>query len=156
MSSLGHAAALRMRQGLFWLASLTLVGIAVEMLVERHWTQPAQWIAWVALAVAALAVALVGWRPSEGGVRLARILAYAVIASAAVGIWQHVASNYDAGPLDAEYTETWDSLPEATRWWLAATKTVGPSPLLAPGALAQAGVSVLLLSLGQPARRDTS
>src|SRR5687767_1030326 len=104
MSSLAHAAAPRLRQGLLWLAGLTLVGIAIEMAVERHWTQPSQWIAWAALAVAALAAALVSWRPSAGGVRLARILAFAVIASAAVGIWQHIASNYDAGPLDAEYT----------------------------------------------------
>src|SRR5919108_713074 len=77
---------------------------------------------------AAVAVGLLARARSRAGVRLARILAVAVVLSAAMGIWQHVYANYDAGPLDFHYTDTWDSLPEATLWWLALTKSVGPSP----------------------------
>ena len=62
--------------------------------------------------------------------------AVAAVLSAALGIWKHVYANYDAGPLDQRYDDTWESLPEARRWWLALTKSVGPSPPLAPAALA--------------------
>jgi hypothetical protein len=151
MPVVGDAAVPLMRRGLRWLAALTLLGIVVELAVERHWTQPTQLIAWAAVAAAALALGLVQWRPSAGRVRLARILAILVIVSSAVGVWQHVAANYDAGSLDFRYGATWDTLPELTRWWLALTKTVGPAPLLAPGALAQAGLCILLSAIGQPA-----
>ena len=75
--------------------------------------------------------------------------------AAFLGIWGHVHANYEAAPLDVRYADTWDGLPEVTRWWLAATKTVGPSPPLASGALAQAALCVLLATLRHPAlRRD--
>ena len=140
-----------LRRGVLGLAAVTVVATGVELAVERHWTQPSQLIAWAALGVGAVAFALVAWRASAGRLRLARLLALAVVLSAAIGVWQHVVSNHDAGPLDAEYTDTWDSLSEPARWWLSITKTVGPSPLLAPGALAQAGLLVLLATVRHPA-----
>jgi hypothetical protein len=142
-----------LRRGLLWLGALTIVGIGVELGVERHWTQPIQLVAWGALLVAALALVLLLGSPSAGRVRLARILAVAVLLSAIFGIWEHVESNYDSGELDRNYADTWDTLPQTTRWWLAVSKTVGPSPPLAPGALAQASVCVLLATLRHPALR---
>jgi hypothetical protein len=133
-----------LRRGLLWLAGLTTLGLVVELGAERHWTQPAQLIAWGAVAAAAIAAGLAAGARSSGAIRLARALAIAVMLSAVVGIWQHVYGNYDAGPLDREYTDTWDSLSEGTRWWLALSKSVGPSPPLAPAALAQVGLSVML------------
>jgi hypothetical protein len=135
-----------LRRWLLGLAALTSLGLIVELAAERHWTQPSQWIAWTAIAATLLAAALLYWRASPVGVRTARLLAMAVILSAMVGIWQHVASNYDAGPLDAKYELSWDTLSEPTRWWLALSKTVGPSPPLAPGILALAGQFILLAS----------
>jgi hypothetical protein len=142
------------RRAALWLAALSVLALAVELAVERHWTRPSQLIAWGALALAAVSIGLVRWRPSPGSLRAARLLAAAVVLSALVGIWQHVESNYEAGPLDAEYGEGWDNLSETTRWWLAVSKTVGPSPLLAPGALAQAGVLVLLAAQLPSSRGD--
>ena len=144
------SAAPELRRGFLWLAMATIGGIAVELAVERHWTQPTQLIAWVALGVAAVAGGLVAWSPSPRRLLIARVLAAAVILSAVVGIWEHVESNHDAGELDREYSEVWESLPASQRWWLALSKTVGPSPPLAPGALAQAGVCVLLATLRHP------
>ena len=146
----GEPVATPLRRGLLGLAALTTLALIVELAIERHWTQPAQLIAWAALALVALAIGLVQCRPSAGRVRLGQILAVLVIVSSALGIWQHVAANYDAGPLDFRYADTWETLPEMTRWWLAVTKTVGPSPLLAPGALAQAAMCVLLATLRHP------
>jgi hypothetical protein len=140
-----------LRCGLLWLGALTAAGIGIELAVERHWTQPIQWVAWGALALMAVALALMVGRPSRSRVRLARILSAVVIVSAVLGIWEHVEANHDAGELDYRYGETWETLPAAERWWLAISKTVGPSPPLAPGALAQASLCVLLATLRHPA-----
>ena len=143
-----------LRRGLLGLGALTCAGIGVELAVEHHWTTPTQAIAWVALGVVALALALLVKAPSRARVRVAQVLAAAAMVSAVWGIWEHVESNYDAGELDFRYTDTWASLPESTRWWLAVSKTVGPSPPLAPGALAQASLCALLATLRHPALRD--
>jgi hypothetical protein len=140
-----------LRRGLLGLGALTTLGIVGELGVERHWTQPLQFVPWVAAGALAVAIALLMRAPSRARVRLAQVLAIAVVLSAALGIWEHVYANYDAGPLDQRYEYTWESLPEPTRWWLALTKTVGPSPPLAPGALAQAGLCILLATLRHPA-----
>lgn len=142
-----------LRRGLLWLGALTTLGIIVELGVERHWTQPAQLIAWAAALANGASIALLASAPSARRVRLARILTVVVVLSAVIGIWEHVYANYDAGALDRRYAETWESLPEATRWWLALTKSVGPSPPLAPGALAQAALCVLLATQRHPALR---
>lgn len=140
-----------LRGGLLWLAGLTTLGLAVELAAERHWTQPIQLVAWVAVGAVSIAVVLLAWSPSRRRVRLAQILAVMVVLSAVLGIWEHVYANYDSGALDRRYSESWDSLAEPVRWWLALSKSVGPSPPLAPGALAQAGLSVLLVTLRHPA-----
>jgi hypothetical protein len=144
-------AASLLRRGILGLGALSTLGIVVELGVERHWTQPLQIVAWVAVGGVAVAIALLMRHPSRARVRLAQALAVPVVASAALGIGAHVYANYDAAPLDQDYGDVWESLPEPTRWWLALTKTVGPSPPLAPGALAQAGLCVLLATVRHPA-----
>ncbi len=143
-----------LRRGLLALAALTIVGIALELITEQHWTKPSQLIAWAALVVLAVAIGLLvranrGWR-----VRVAQLLALVVVASAALGIWEHIEANHDAGPLDGRYAQRWDSLSTPAQWWLAARKAVGPTPPLAPGALAEAGFAVLLATVGHPALRE--
>ncbi len=140
-----------LRRGLLGLAALTTLGIAIELAIERHWTQPVQFVAWGAVFVLAVAIALVAWQPNRSRVRLAQLLAAAVVLSAGVGIGEHVYANYDAGPLDRRYSATWDAMSEAERWWLAVSHGVGPSPPFAPGSLAQAALAVLLATLRHPA-----
>jgi hypothetical protein len=156
MAIVGDAASPILRRGLLWLAAVTGAGIGVELAADRHWTQPVQLVAWAALGVIALALLLVAWRPTWWKLRLARLLVIIVMVSAIWGIWEHVYANYDAGALDFEYADVWDGLTEPTRWWLALSKTVGPSPPLAPAALAQAGLAVLLATLRHPMLREAS
>ena len=61
-----------LRRGLLWLAALTAAGIGVELAVERHWTQPAQLIAWGALALTLASIGLVSRGPTATRVRIAR------------------------------------------------------------------------------------
>lgn len=142
-----------LRRGLLGLALLTMLGIALELIIERHWTQPIMLVAWVALALLGLAVGLIWRAPSGGRVRAAQLLALVVLISAALGIREHIEANHEAGPLDYRYAQTWDGLSSPTRWWLAARKVVGPSPPLAPGALAQAALCLLLATARHPALR---
>jgi hypothetical protein len=144
-------AASLLRAGLLLLATIGVGGLALELAMHRHWTTRVQLIPWFALGVLAVAIALVVFRPSRGRILLARILAGLVVATSLIGIYKHVRGNYDAGPLDLRYYLTWESMSEADRWWKAITKSVGPAPPLAPGALAQMGLLVLLATVRHPA-----
>ncbi|MFN8524579.1 MAG: hypothetical protein U0821_15890 [Chloroflexota bacterium] len=143
-----------LRRGLFWLAGASLLGIAAELAMSRHWSQPSQGIAWLALAGLAVAIVLGSRSASPRSTRTARLVCWLVLAAAIFGIWEHVYSNFDAAPLDQRYADAWDSLNPMTQWWLAATKGVGPSPPLAPAALAYASIIVLLVTTGPPRHQN--
>ena len=152
MTTVGRATAAEalLRRGLLGLAAVTTLGIALELLTDGHW-RGAQLIAWGALALAAAAIALLLGTPTTRRIRAARTLASVVVVSAVVGIWQHIAANHDAGPLDYRYAQTWAGMSALARWWTAARKGVGPSPPLAPGALALVGLCTLLAAARHPA-----
>ena len=151
MSTSTASATTFLRRGLLAIAALTTAGVTVELAVERHWTQPIQLVAWAAVAALAVAIILVWGARSAARIQIARLLAAAVVLSAIVGLGAHTYANYDAGALDRRYASTWETLPDATRWVLAITKSVGPSPPFAPGALAEAALMVLLATWQHPA-----
>jgi hypothetical protein len=140
-----------MRRGLLALAGITTLGIAAELAVERHWSQPVQLVAWGAVLALAIATMLIAVAHGRVWVRTGQLLAVVVILSAGLGIAEHVYANYDSGELDRRYSSTWGSLSEWRRWELAMTKTVGPSPPFAPGALAEGALAVLIATIGHPA-----
>lgn len=144
-----------LRLALLGLAALGLLGTAVELVLERHWDGTEQLIPWPFLAIGTVSLALLIVAPTRRTVRVARLLAAALFVGAAVGVWRHVAANYDAGFLDFRYAERWPSMSGLDRWWRAATKTVGPAPVLAPGVLAQVGLALLFATLRHPALRSS-
>src|SRR5262245_35357618 len=85
-----------LRRGVLIVATATCLGLLVELGAERHWTQPVQLVAWGAVAATLVAVGLVWAARSSARVRLARVLAVVVIASAAFGVGAHVVANNDA------------------------------------------------------------
>ena len=133
------------------LAALACGGLIVELAATRHWDTTIRLIPWLAVGLVAAAMVLVAFRPSRGRVWLARVLALVVLAASAYGIYEHVAANYHSGPLDLRYYQTWGTMSEAERWWAAISKSVGPSPPFAPGALAQAALLVALATIRHPA-----
>jgi hypothetical protein len=70
-----------------------------------------------------------------------------------VGVLIHVNANLEAAPLDRKFKDGWDARPFIEQLWLAATGQVGPAPALAPGALAQTALAVLLATVRHPAGR---
>jgi hypothetical protein len=128
------------------LAGLGLAGTAVELAMLRHWDSTSQLVPWGGLLVLAVALVLLATRPYA--VRAVRVLLLVVAACAALGVVLHVKANYDAGPLDFRYTTRWPAMSPASKWWAAATETVGPAPTLAPLALVQTALSAWFATLG--------
>jgi hypothetical protein len=138
------------------LLALTLIGIAAtafELSTEHHWNGLEQLIPWFALT--ALTVALVlAVLPGRGAQLLARVLALVVLGASVYGVLDHIAVNYNSGPLDQRFADTWESLSATQRWWYAFTKQVGPSPPLAPGVLAQTALLLLLATVMRGKRAE--
>jgi hypothetical protein len=139
------------RRFLLWLAAASAAGTAIELAMLRHWKSLDQAIPWVALGVAGVAIWLVAAGATARRVRTARVLAAAVALTAMVGVVEHVNGNYESGPLDQAYAASWDSMSEGARWLAAVSESVGPSPPIAPGVLAQVGLAVLVATVRHPA-----
>jgi hypothetical protein len=142
-----------LRTSLLAVAGLSIVGIAAELLVERHWGSVVRYVPWLCLALMAWAVYLLARRPTRRVVRAARVLALVVMAGAGLGIALHINENYTAAPLDFRYQDTWATMSEPERWWAAFSKSVGPAPTFAPAALAEIGLLVLVATRRHPALR---
>jgi hypothetical protein len=140
-----------MHRGLLALAAAGTVGVALELLLLRHWTESRELIAWFAVAALAVGVVLAVRRPTRRTIAVARGLAVVVLVTSVVGVLVHVWVNYESAPLDARHTATWPATSEPVRWVLAATDTVGPSPSLAPLALAFVALALLLALVRHPA-----
>lgn len=138
---------------LLGLALLVMAGTALELAMERHWDDPIKLIPWLALGVLLVAIALVAFSPSNARLRLARVICALVLAASAFGIYEHIEENRKAGALDFRFTERWESMSPADQWWKAATKTVGPAPVLAAGVLAQAALMIAAATIAHPASR---
>lgn len=137
----------RARLALLALAGAATVGTAVELAMLRHWNGFDQLIPWAILGIVALGTGALALRPNGGTILAARVVGVASGLGGLYGAWVHVRSNYDAGPLDFRYAEKWASMSAGSRWWTAASGGVGPSPALAPMALAMAGACLAAATL---------
>ena len=133
------------------LAVAGTAGTGVELALSRHWTSATQLIPWYAVGGLAAGAVLLVARPRPISVRAVRVLAVVVVLTAGFGIYEHVLANYHAAPLDFRYEVKWATMSAGSRWWAAASESVGPSPTLAPAVLAQAAICLLLATLGHPA-----
>lgn len=129
-------------KALLALSMLSVLATLFELASLRHW-DGTQLIPWLMAGAVLVAIGL-----TAAGA--ARSLVWAICSISVIGslfgVWQHVESNYESGPLDRRLGPTWDSMSTLGRWWKAFTQTVGPSPALAPMALALAG-GLLALAL---------
>lgn len=134
------------------LTILGVVGTAVELAMLRHWDGLIQLVPWFSLGVVVIALGLVVVRPGRRSIRAARLLAAVVRSAPRSAPTSLVKANYDAGPLDFRYSERWTTMSATSRWWTAATGTVGPSPSVAPAVLAWSSLRLLLATVGTDAR----
>ena len=142
-----------LRRSLVALVAVAVVGLAAELLVERHWGTPIRLVPWVALAALAYSAWLLMRQPTAAAVKRARMLAAAVMVAAAVGVALHINENYVAGPLDQRYELLWAGMSEVERWWAAFSKAVGPAPTFAPASLALIALVLFIATQRHPALR---
>jgi hypothetical protein len=145
-----------LRAGVIGLVVLGLVGTTLELVFLAHWDSTAQSIVWPGVIAIAVGLGLLLIVPRRATITLVRLLSVAVLAIAALGIWFHVQENLGAGPLDRHFADRWDSMSGPEQLWAASTGSVGPAPVLAPGALAEISLALLLATVAHPAlgRRD--
>ena len=149
----GMDTATLLRRGVLALAGLGIAGTSVELVFLRHWTTATAAIVWVGIVALAAGFLLLVRGPSRGIVLAVRALAVVGVLVAVVGIGFHVIENLDAGPLDRAYASRWDAMSTLDQWWTAITGGVGPAPTLAPGALAEVSLALLLATIRHPATR---
>lgn len=137
-----------LRRVLLWLAGLSVLAIAFELAAERHWNNAVQLIPWAVLVILVVAIGFAA-SPRPKLIVAARVLAGLALVAAVFGVYEHVADNYQVGELDAVYSDSWMYRSILDRVYLAFTKTVGASPPVAPGAIGQAGLLVLLATIGR-------
>jgi hypothetical protein len=139
-----------LRESLVALAALNTGGLALELASLRHWKSPVQLIPWAAVVVLAAAAVLLAVFPERRTVRAVRVLAGCVAVIAAVGVYEHVKANYQAGPLDFRYADRWATMPVWARLWAAVSGSVGPAPAFAPAVLAIAALCLWFATLRHP------
>lgn len=140
-----------LRRMLLGFSVLAALGALAELGLERHYDGMDQRIPWVMAGLVAALGALLAIRPGPAAIRAARVLAVVALIGSAIGVFKHVEENHGAGALDYRYTETWESRSAADQWFKAATKQVGPAPVLAPGALALAALLLAAATARHPA-----
>jgi hypothetical protein len=139
-----------LRHSVILVAGIAIAGLAAELVIERHWGTPPRYIPWLALAALAWAAFRLWRDPTPRQIRAVRAVAILAIAAAGLGIAFHIIENYGAGPLDQKYSLAWDAMSEPERWWAAFSKSLGPAPTFAPGALALIGLLVLVATQRHP------
>jgi hypothetical protein len=140
-----------LRNGVLALAGIGIAGTVVELVFLRHWSSATATIVWVGIVVLGAGfIALLG-RPTVARIRAVRILAIVGLVVSLLGIGFHVLENLDAGPLDRAFATRWATMSVVDQWWTAITGGVGPAPTLAPGALAEISLALLLTTVRHPA-----
>jgi hypothetical protein len=133
-------------RSLFALSMLSVLATLFELASLRHW-EGTQFIPW--LLAGAVLVGL-GLTAAGTARTLVRAICAVSVVGSLFGVWEHVQSNFESGPLDRRLGPTWDSMSTIEKGWKAFTQTVGPSPALAPMALALSGVLLALASWCRP------
>jgi hypothetical protein len=151
-------AATILRRGVLALAGIGIAGTAVELIFLRHWATATATIVWIGMVALGAGFFVLVRHPSARRVRAVRVLAAIAVVIGIVGVAFHVLENLDAGPLDRFYATRWDTMSVLDQWWTAVTGGVGPAPTLAPGALAEISLALILATVHHPATlvRQTS
>lgn len=105
--------AARLRTGLLLLVAVGVAGTALALAYERHWLSPWQFVPWITLGIMLATTIALAARQTAATVRLARVVAAIVIASALLGTWQHVAANLNPESHDHQHEDSREGMTSA-------------------------------------------
>lgn len=139
-----------LRRGLVALAGLGIAGTTIELVFLRHWATVTALIVWPGIVALAAGLIVLLRAPGSRALAIVRACAAVALTIAVVGVVLHVKENLDAGPLDRVYAAAWDSMSPVAQWFTAITGGVGPAPVLAPGALGEIALALVLATVAWP------
>ena len=137
-----------MRAALLLLVAFGVVGVALMLAYERHWDGTWQLVPWATLVGIIIALAALLVRTTQTTVWLARALAVVVIVVAVLGVWRHFDENYTTAPLDARYSESWETMSTGSRLWEVTKGSVGHVPIPAAAALVPIAIALAAVTIG--------
>lgn len=132
-----------LRDFVFAITIIGMVGLAVELLLLDHTENFTQWIPLLMLGGGVVASMLLHFRPSAATVRVFQVLMVGLVVAGLAGIYFHYVGN-------AEFALERDSALSGTALVWNALR--GATPALAPAALAQLGLLGLAYTHSHPAR----
>ena len=151
----GEGAAGGLRAGLLLLVLLGVTGSALALAYERHWQGPWQLAPWITLGIVIAAAVALSVRPTAAMVWLARTVAALAIVSGAIGVWQHIDANYNAGTVAEQdshdhHSHSHGSEAESSEPSMGEVMTgaVGHAPIPAALATAPVGLALGLATIG--------
>ena len=138
----------RVRYCLLGLATLSNIGIALELGFTRHWGTRTQLIPWAMVVVTVGAIVVVVTGNGRWRTHVARAVSALVAVGAAFGVYEHVRSNYQTAPLQTRFADRWSTMSTVSKIWEAATGGVrNSSPPLAPSAMVVAAALIWIATM---------
>ena len=138
-----------LRAALLLLVALGVVGTALVLAYERHWDGTWQLVPWATLGGVSIALGALLVRTTRATVWFARVLAVLVILAAVLGFSGGTSTRTTStAPLDARYSERWDTMSTGARLWEITKGPVGHVPVPAAGALVPIGVALAMATIG--------
>lgn len=134
-----------LRQFVFAILIVGIVGLLAELLLIEHTESRIQWIPLVCLFVGLASCIWLSRRPGETALRFFQFVMAVFVIAGIAGLYFHYAGNVEFA------LERDSSLGGTALFWKALT---GATPALAPGALAQLGLLGLAYSYSHPATRS--
>lgn len=134
-----------LRQFVFAILVLGIVGLLAELLLIEHTESRIQWIPLVCLFVGLISCIWVARRPGANALRVFQFVMAGFVIAGIAGLYFHYVGNVEFA------IERDSSLSGTGLVWKALT---GATPALAPGALAQLGLLGLAYSYSHPVTKS--
>ena len=132
----------RLRRVLFGLSAWLCGGTIVELLLAKHYKEPAQLVPFVLCSLGLIMVVAAWRRPRRASLLALRGMMGVLMVGSLLGVYEHLAGNL-AFELEMRPSAVWSDV------WFQALR--GAAPLLAPGVLAVAGVLAIAATYAHPA-----
>jgi hypothetical protein len=131
-----------LRNCLFLVLVVSLIGTTAELLMLDHRETFTQWIPYGVFGVGILATAAVAIKPNALTLNVLRLAMLLLVATGVVGLYFHYRGNV---AFELEMS------PALRGWALIKGALTGATPTLAPGAMSQIGLLGLLFTYRHPA-----
>lgn len=137
----------RLRIFLLGIAAFLSLGTIIELWLTEHTEEPIQFVPFVLCALAFVLITIVFLKPTRATIWTMRGVMGALVLGSLVGVYEHLASNWEI------VTETKPNLAASAMFWEAVR---GAAPMLAPGILVLVAALAIAATYEHPALNQPS